>query len=100
MKKSDKLNKPTPPPGGGKGNSKGGHSGTKQTVASSVGTGSVVGCSEPDLPKHTSWCLVKDRSEPCHILHVNHIVAAVHNVRPWELASLVLDNTNKLFFPE
>jgi TatD DNase family protein len=115
VKKSDRLNKPSPVPAApktkgwkGGGNKMKTVSGVEAAISMAEGTaGAAPLATSPALPAPptdgpdtSAWCFVKDRSEPCHILHINHIVAAVHNVRPWELASVVLENTNRLFFPE
>lgn len=49
--------------------------------------------------KYENGYLVKDRCEPCHIVQVLEVVAAIHNIDCNELARIVWENTCRLFFP-
>jgi Tat protein secretion system quality control protein TatD with DNase activity len=43
--------------------------------------------------------MVKDRNEPCKILQVANVIAALHEKDLEEVASHVYKNTMDLFFP-
>ena len=43
--------------------------------------------------------MVKDRNEPCTIVHILEVVAAVRNADPTDLADKVFKNSERLFFP-
>jgi TatD DNase family protein len=47
--------------------------------------------------KFSEGLLVKDRNEPCHLIQVLEVVAAVRGCDPLELACSIRDNTRKLF---
>ena len=49
--------------------------------------------------KYESGFLVKDRNEPCTMVQVLEIVAAVRGVDPMKLAEKVYENSERLFFP-
>jgi TatD DNase family protein len=48
--------------------------------------------------KYESGFTVKDRSEPCHMIQVLEVVATLKNMECSELANIVWENTNRLFF--
>lgn len=48
--------------------------------------------------QYTDGVLVKDRCEPCHIINVLEVVAALHGIEPEVLSAQVHRNTNALFF--
>jgi len=43
---------------------------------------------------------VKDRTEPCHIVQVAEIVAALHGVEVAEVAEVTTGNSNRVFFAD
>lgn len=50
------------------------------------------------VDKYDPQCLVKDRNEPCTIIQVLEVLAAVREQDPFELSETIFANTEKLFF--
>jgi TatD DNase family protein len=44
--------------------------------------------------------MVKDRNEPCTIVQILEIVAAVRGVDSSILGEIIYNNSNRLFFPQ
>jgi TatD DNase family protein len=44
--------------------------------------------------------MVKDRNEPCTIVQILEIVAAVRGVDSSVLGDIIYNNSNRLFFPD
>ena len=49
--------------------------------------------------KYETGVMVKDRNEPCAIVQVVEVIAAVRGADPHELADRIYQNTQDLFFP-
>ena len=50
--------------------------------------------------KYERGWMVKDRCEPCMVVQVVEVVAALKGIEPAHLADVVFDNTMRLFFPD
>ena len=48
--------------------------------------------------KYESGYMVKDRNEPCTIVQVVEVLAALKDMDQQELTDIIYDNTCKLFF--
>jgi TatD DNase family protein len=49
--------------------------------------------------KKSSEQCMKDRCEPCHIVHVAEVVAAIHDTTVEDVAGVTTENARKVFFP-
>jgi len=71
--------------------------GIKNTHASKALVKTEFACKKKE--KYELGWLVKDRAEPCMMLQIVEVMAALKEMDPKELAAAVLHNTNELFFP-